>query len=76
MKRDSVRSRRTAESDRPLRQGSLISPRVTDARRAVLLSSTRKLQTSAQLMDVKKQQDEFKRKLEKLDDQRQARPAP
>ena len=28
-------------------KGSLTSPRVTDARRAVLLSSTRKLQTSA-----------------------------
>jgi polysaccharide export outer membrane protein len=50
-------------------KGSLTSPRVTDARRAVLLSSTRKLQTSAQLMQVKKQQDEFTRKLEKLDDQ-------
>ncbi|WP_426424226.1 polysaccharide biosynthesis/export family protein [Bradyrhizobium genosp. A] len=51
-------------------KGSLVSPRVTDARRAVLLSSTRKLQTSAQLMQVKKQQDEFVRKLAKLDDQR------
>ncbi|WFU38830.1 polysaccharide biosynthesis/export family protein [Bradyrhizobium sp. CB82] len=51
-------------------KGSLISPRVTDARRAVLLSSTRKLQTSAQLLQVKKQQDEFVRKLAKLDDQR------
>jgi polysaccharide export outer membrane protein len=51
-------------------KGSLISPRVTDARRAVLLSSTRKLQTSAQLLLVKKQQDEFVRKLAKLDDQR------
>ena len=40
-------------------KGSLISPRVTDARRAVLLSSTRKLQTSAQLLQVKKQQDDF-----------------
>src|SRR5205823_6602557 len=51
-------------------KGSLTSPRVTDARRAVLLSSTRKLQTTAQLMQVKKQQDEFSRKLAKLDDQR------
>lgn len=51
-------------------KGALISPRVTDARRAVLLSSTRKLQTSAQLLQVKKQQDEFTRKLAKLDDQR------
>src|SRR6266404_384527 len=51
-------------------KGSLTSPRVTDARRAVLLSSTRKLQTSAQLLQVKQQQDEFTRKLAKLDDQR------
>jgi len=51
-------------------KGSLTSPRVTEARRAVLLSSTRKLQTSAQLLQVKKQQDEFSRKLAKLDDQR------
>ena len=51
-------------------RGSLTSPRLTDARRAVLLSSTRKLQTSAQLLQVKKQQDEFARKLTKLDDQR------
>jgi polysaccharide export outer membrane protein len=51
-------------------KGSLTSPRVTDARRAVLLSSTRKLQTSALLMQVKKQQDEAARKLAKLDDQR------
>ena len=51
-------------------KGALVSPRVTDARRAVLLSSTRKLQTQAQLMQVKKQQDELTRKLAKLDDQR------
>jgi polysaccharide export outer membrane protein len=51
-------------------KGTLTSPRVTDARRAVLLSSTRKLQTTAQLMQIKKQQDEAARKLEKLDDQR------
>jgi polysaccharide export outer membrane protein len=51
-------------------KGALVSPRVTDARRAVLLSSTRRLQTQAQLMLVKTQQDELKRKLEKLDDQR------
>jgi polysaccharide export outer membrane protein len=51
-------------------RGTLTGPRVTDARRAVLLSSTRKLQTSAQLLQVKKQQDEFTRKLARLDDQR------
>lgn len=51
-------------------KGTLTSPRVTDARRAVLLSSTRRLQTSAQLLQVKKGQDELARKLTKLDDQR------
>ncbi|WP_431016232.1 polysaccharide biosynthesis/export family protein [Bradyrhizobium pachyrhizi] len=51
-------------------KGSLISPRVTDARRAVLLSATRRLQTSAQLLQVKKLQDEYARRLVKLDDQR------
>jgi polysaccharide export outer membrane protein len=51
-------------------KGTLTSPRVTDARRAVLLSSTRKLQTAAQLMQVKKQQDDVARQLERLDDQR------
>lgn len=51
-------------------KGSLPSPRVTDARRAVLLSSTRKLQTAAQLMQVKKQEDDIARQLERLDDQR------
>jgi polysaccharide export outer membrane protein len=51
-------------------KGSITSPRVTDPRRAVLLSSTRKLQTSAQLMQVKKQRDDLSRRLEKLDDQR------
>jgi len=51
-------------------RGTLTGPRVTDARRAVLLSSTRKLQTSAQLLVARKQQDELTRKLAKLDDQR------
>jgi polysaccharide export outer membrane protein len=54
-------------------KGALVSPRVTDARRAVLLSSTRKLQTAAQLMQVKKQQDDIARQLERLDDQRRIR---
>ena len=52
-------------------KGTLIATQVTDARRAVLLSATRKLQTTAQLMFAKKQQDDLGRKLEKLDDQRQ-----
>jgi polysaccharide export outer membrane protein len=51
-------------------KGSLPSPRVADSRRAVLLSSTRRLQTSAQLMQTKQQQDGFARQVEKLGDQR------
>jgi polysaccharide biosynthesis/export protein len=51
-------------------KGALPSPRVTDARRAVLLSSTRKLQTLAQLMQTKRQQDDMARQLERVDEQR------
>jgi polysaccharide export outer membrane protein len=51
-------------------KGAVTSPRVTDARRSLLLSSTRKLQTAAQLMQVKKQQDDIARQLERIDDQR------
>lgn len=51
-------------------KGALPSPRVADSRRAVLMSSTRKLQTSAQLMQIKQQQDNFSREVQKLDDQR------
>jgi polysaccharide export outer membrane protein len=52
-------------------KGNLPIPRVTDARRAVLLSSTRKLQTVTQLLQLKRQQSELSRQLERLDDQRQ-----
>ncbi len=51
-------------------KGMLPSPRVTDTRRAVLLSSTRKLQTVVQLMQLMRQQGELERQLERLDDQR------
>ena len=51
-------------------RGTMTTNRVSDARRAVLLSATRKLQTAAQLMQAKRQQDDLVRKLEKLDDQR------
>jgi len=37
-----------------------------------LLSSTRKLQTTAQLMAQRRQREEFSRQLERLDDQRRA----
>jgi polysaccharide export outer membrane protein len=51
-------------------KGSLPSPRVTDARRAVLLSATRKLQTAAQLMHIERQREDLSRQLQRLDDQR------
>jgi polysaccharide biosynthesis/export protein len=44
--------------------------RVTDARRALLLSSTRKLQTASQLMQLQKQSADVSRQLQHLDDQR------
>ena len=53
-------------------KGLVSNPRLTDARRAILLSSTRKLQTDVQLMQMKRQQDELGRQLEKLDDQRKS----
>jgi polysaccharide export outer membrane protein len=53
-----------------LGRGMLLSARVTDARRAVLLSSTMALQTATQLMQVKRQQWDVVRQLERLDDQR------
>jgi polysaccharide biosynthesis/export protein len=53
--------------------GNLPSPRVAEARRAVLLSSTRHLQTTAQLMQAKRSRGELARELEKIDDQRRIR---
>lgn len=50
--------------------GSLVSTRVTESRRAVLLSSTRHLQTTATLSQMKQQREEFLFRLEKLDTQR------
>jgi polysaccharide export outer membrane protein len=51
-------------------KGSVVSTRVTDARRAVLLSSTGRLQVTARIMQVKRQTDDFATQLERLDDQR------
>jgi polysaccharide export outer membrane protein len=53
-----------------LGKGSVTVPRLTDARRALLLSSTRKLQTTAQLMLQRRQRHDTARQLERLDDQR------
>jgi polysaccharide biosynthesis/export protein len=53
-------------------RGTLPILRVTDARRAVLLSSTRKLQTTAQLMQTKRQREDLSRQIERLDGQRRS----
>jgi polysaccharide biosynthesis/export protein len=53
-----------------LGKGSVTMGRVTEARRALLLSSTRKLQTHALQMQVRRQRSDLARQLEKMDDQR------
>lgn len=53
-------------------RGTLPILRVTDARRAMLLSSTRKLQTTAQLMQTRRQRDDLSRQVERLDGQRRS----
>jgi polysaccharide export outer membrane protein len=51
-------------------KGAVAITRITDARRALLWSSTLKLQTTAQWMSQKKQREEVSRQLERFDDQR------
>jgi polysaccharide export outer membrane protein len=51
-------------------KGALAITRVTEARRALLLSSSRQLETNAQLIHVRKQRNELMRQIEKLDNQR------
>lgn len=53
-------------------RGTLTMLRVSDARRAALLSSTRKLQTTAQLMQTRRQRDDFLRQIERLNGQRRS----
>src|SRR5216684_147763 len=53
-------------------RGTLPSLRVTDARRAMLLSSIQKLQTIAQLMQTRRQRDDLSRQIERLDGQRRS----
>jgi len=53
-------------------KGAVPIPRVTEARRALLLSSTRKLQTTSQLINIQKLRSDLSRQLEKLDDDRKA----
>ncbi len=51
-------------------KGNLPITRVIEARRSLLLSSTRQLQTTALLYQVEREQQEFSRKAGRLDDQR------
>jgi polysaccharide biosynthesis/export protein len=53
-------------------RGNLTSLRVSDARRAMLLSSIQKLQTAAQLMQTKRQRDDLSRQIVRLDGQRRS----
>ena len=53
-----------------LRQGKLTNVRVVDARRALLYSSTRRLQTASELMQMQRRIDESRRSLDKLEHQR------
>lgn len=53
-------------------RGTLPILRVIDARRAMLLSSTRKLQTTAHLMQTRRQRDDLTRQIERLDGQRRS----
>jgi polysaccharide export outer membrane protein len=61
------------ELDRALKlfgSGTLVGPRVTEARRAQLLSSTRHLQTMVEVMRLQRVQDEQRRQLVRIDAQR------
>lgn len=51
-------------------RGTVPSPRVIDARRALLLSSTRTLQITSQLLVLQKQRADSVRQLERYEDQR------
>ena len=55
-----------------LSRGNLTNLRVSDARRAMLLSSIQKLQTTAQLLQTKRQKDDLARQLDRLDGQRRS----
>ncbi|MHB2211329.1 polysaccharide biosynthesis/export family protein [Methylobacterium sp. CM6257] len=50
-------------------RGAVVTTRLTDARRAVLLSSTRALQTTVQVTQLERDKSDLARKLERVDDQ-------
>lgn len=52
-----------------LGNGSVVNQRVTESRRAVLLSSTRRLQTSTRLAEVRQMRNEYAWRQSKLDSQ-------
>ena len=53
-----------------LSKGSTVAPRVTDARRSLLLSSTRVLQTTAQIAATQREFEDVSRKLDRIEDDR------
>lgn len=55
-----------------LEKGTAVATRVSDARRAVLLSATRLLQTDAQIAQMEKEREVLSRRIEKVDDERNA----
>lgn len=50
--------------------GTLTSPRVTESRRALLLSSTRRLQTTVEVMRLQRQREDLLRQIERIASQR------
>lgn len=50
--------------------GALVSPRVSESRRALLISSSRRLETTVQLMRTRLQVEEYGRQLERVANQR------
>ncbi|RWE27546.1 MAG: sugar ABC transporter substrate-binding protein [Mesorhizobium sp.] len=59
-----------AQVTRLFKAGNLTNNRLADVRRAVLLSSTRALETSVELMRTRRLQDDFARQLERNENQR------
>ncbi len=53
-----------------LSKGQETNPRITEARRALLLSSTRALQVNVELLDLKRQKSESARRIQQFEDDR------
>lgn len=51
------------------KSGNLVMPRITEARRAVLLSTTRQVQTRTELINAIREKSQLSRQLEKLPDE-------